>query len=106
MGPQGETGPAGPAGPQGEPGPQSVFGKIYRVNGPIVAAAANAQATSQAFCNPGDSIISGGHIYNLQAGFVRIFSSEGDLVNNSWTAQFTATGNHDVMSIAYCFDNP
>lgn len=61
QGPQGETGPAGPQGPQGIPGPPGEEVTFYKVSSAPLDVAPDNFTSIEAYCNPGDTAVGGGH---------------------------------------------
>jgi hypothetical protein len=114
QGPQGNTGATGATGPQGPAGPQSIAGKTYFVDGPLIQN--QNPADSFAACNPGDTLLSGGFFLlpsNLSnEDYVSAFYSY-PVNSNQWRAVINVVDNSppsnptpDIQARAYCFDNP
>jgi hypothetical protein len=114
QGPQGETGATGATGATG-PG---VFGQIndtnsYHVNGTgIVATAPHTIVSADVFCDPGDSVLSGG--FSIFDGGIPVFPGSiiknsflADSMQNGWSASILAdhTGSQ-ISAFVICFDNP
>lgn len=116
QGPQGAVGPIGPQGPQGETGatgetgPQSVAGKIYKVDGNLVQVVSPDSIPSDAKCNTGDSLISGFHIVTNANNPGSIKQIREQILSSGDTFRVDAQGNSgDTMrfqAFAFCFDNP
>jgi hypothetical protein len=135
QGPTGLNGTQGPAGPQGIQGPQGstgatgatgatgpgVVGQIndtntYHVNG--TGTEANAPHTivsADVFCDPGDSVLSGG--FNIEdggspdfpvfPGSIIKYSFLADSIQNGWSASILADhAESQISAQAICFDNP
>jgi hypothetical protein len=117
QGPQGIQGPIGPNGTQGIQGP-SGFSQIndtntYHVNGTSgFATAANTLVSANAFCDPGDTVLSGG--YSIFDGGVPVFpgsiikfDSFADTALTGWhVIMLAATNQSNINPFAICFDNP
>jgi hypothetical protein len=121
----GTQGPAGPQGIQGIQGPQGVTGATgpvglsqindtnsYHVNGTTgFATAANTLVSADAFCEPGDRVLSGG--YSIFDGGVTVFP--GSIIKFDSFANTALTGWHvtmlaasnisNITPFAICFDN-
>src|SRR5215208_606361 len=125
-GTQGPTGPTGPQGIQGIQGPQGLTGTTgpsglsqindtnsYHVNGTTgFATAANTLVSADAFCEPGDRVLSGG--YTIFDGGVPVFpgsiikfDSFTDTALTGWSVTMLADNNmSNINPFAICFDNP
>ena len=101
QGPMGFNGTNGVNGTQGPPGPSQILStQVY-----VLPSASNFTiGSSTAFCNLGDTVLSGGYIMPTAPGVdfeVRI--SQNTVNDNSWTV---STNGVAVQAIAFCFDNP
>src|SRR5215208_7608639 len=128
-GANGTTGATGPQGPQGIPGIQGLQGltgatgpsglsqindtNSYHVNGTTgFATAANTLVSADAFCEPGDRVLSGG--YTIFDGGVPVFpgsiikfDSFTDTALTGWSVTMLADNNmSNINPFAICFDNP
>jgi hypothetical protein len=130
-GPPGLNGTQGPAGPQGIQGPQGETGatgatgatgpagsslindtNTYLNSTSVIATAANQSVSTDAFCDPGDRVLSGG--YSINDGEIPVFP--GSIIKYSFLADSTQTGwdafmiaSHAGSTLevfAICFDNP
>lgn len=110
-GPRGFNGTNGINGTQGPPGPNQISPlSLYTVRGTSGVSGPNqtSSASSSAFCDIGDSVISwGGRA--VPAGTANStlngIQTEPFLGNGGWF--LAATGRFvDVQVVAYCFDNP
>ena len=115
-GPQGIQGIQGPPGLTGATGPAG-FSQIndtnsYHVNGTTgFATAANTLVSADAFCDPGDRVLSGG--YSIFDGGVPVFpgsiikfDSFADTALTGWHVTMLAANNQSsIDSFAICFDN-
>ena len=121
----GTQGPAGPQGIQGIQGPQGLTGATgpsgfiqindtnsYHVNGTSgFATAANTLVSADAFCDPGDRVLSGG--YSIFDGGVTVFpgsiikfDSFADTALTGWhVTMLAATNISNITPFAICFDN-
>jgi hypothetical protein len=124
----GSNGAQGPPGPQGIPGiqgPQGLTGATghsglsqindtnsYHVNGTTAfATAANTLVSADAFCEPGDRVLSGG--YSIFDGGVTVFpgsiikfDSFADTALTGWHVTMLAANNvSNITPFAICFDN-
>ncbi len=135
QGPPGPQGPIGPNGTQGPPGPQGIQGiqgpqgqtgatgpggfsqindtNTYHVNGTSgFATAAHTLVSADAFCDPGDTVLSGG--YSIFDGGVPVFpgsiikfDSFADTALTGWSVTMLADNNmSNINPFAICFDNP
>jgi collagen triple helix repeat protein len=124
-GTQGPAGPAGPQGIQGIQGPQGLTGAIgpaglsqindtnsYHVNGTTgFATAASTLVSAEAFCEPGDRVLSGGYV--IFDGGVPVFpgsiikrDSFADTALTGWHVDMLAANNmSNITPFAICFDN-
>ena len=143
-GPPGSQGPAGPPGlngTQGPPGPQGiqgppgstgatgatgatgpgVFGQIndtntYHVNGTgTVATAPHTIVSAEVFCEPGDSVLSGGFSifdggspdFPVFPGSIMKYSFLADNTQTGWSASILADhAGSQISAFVICFDNP
>jgi len=134
-GPPGLNGTQGPPGPQGIQGPQGstgatgatgatgpgVVGQIndtntYYVNGTgTVATAPHTIVSADVFCDPGDSVLSGGfsiedggsHDFPVFPGSIIKYSFLADSMQNGWSASILADhAESQISAQAICFDNP
>jgi hypothetical protein len=134
-GPQGPPGMNGTNGTQGPPGPQGIQGiqgpqgptgatgaagftqindtNSYHVNGTSgFATAAFTLVSADAFCDPGDRVLSGG--YSIFDGGVPVFpgsiikfDSFADTALTGWHVTMLAANNQsNINPFAICFDNP
>ena len=125
-GAQGPAGPAGPQGIQGIQGPQGLTGATdpsgfsqindtnsYHVNGTTgFATAANTLVSADAFCDPGDRVLSGG--YSIFDGGVTVFpgsiikfDSFEETASTGWHVTMLAANNmSNITPFSICFDNP
>ena len=125
-GPQGPPGINGTNGTQGPPGPQGPTGATgadgfsqindtnsYHVNGTSgFATAAFTLVSADAFCDPGDRVLSGG--YSIFDGGVPVFpgsiikfNSFADTALTGWHVTMLAANNQsNINPFAICFDNP
>src|SRR5215208_6307622 len=125
-GANGTQGPAGPQGIQGIQGPQGQTGatgpggfsqindtNTYHVNGTSgFATAAHTLVSADAFCDPGDTVLSGG--YSIFDGGVPVFpgsiikfDSFADTALTGWSVTMLADNNmSNINPFAICFDNP
>jgi len=102
-GPQGIPGIPGAIGPQGPAGPNELNStSFYTIFGDFTG------ETSTAFCNSGDTAISGGHRVNATVTEnVNIDLSEKLPTGQGWeTIIFDFGGNATVQTSVNCFDNP
>jgi hypothetical protein len=138
QGPQGPAGPPGLNGTQGPPGARGiqgppgstgatgatgatgpgVFGQInntntYHVNGTgTEATAPHTIVTADVFCDPGDSVLSGG--FSIFDGGISVFPGSiikysflADSMQNGWSASILADhAGSQISAFAICFDNP
>ena len=136
-GTQGPPGPAGPPGLNGTQGPQGIQGtpgstgatgatgatgpagsslindtNTY-VNGTsVIATAANQTVLADAFCDPGDRVLSGGH--SISDGAIPVFPGSiihysflADNTQTGWSANMLASQAGSTLEVfALCFDNP
>jgi hypothetical protein len=110
-GTQGPPGPPGPTGPQGPPGPSSInTTNIYTNVGNTTTGTVNNFITSLAFCDAGDTALSGSFDIN---GTAEIRTFEPLATENGWNATALVTGNAggggpngSVTADVVCFDNP
>jgi hypothetical protein len=114
---QGIQGPIGPNGTQGIQGP-SGFSQIndtntYHVNGTTgLATAPFTFVSSFAFCDSGDTVLSGGHsIFDggvpVFPGSIIKFNSFADTALTGWhTIMLAANNQSSLGAFAICFDNP
>jgi hypothetical protein len=124
-GPPGPTGATGPQGIQGLQGPQGLTGATgpsgfsqindtnsYHVNGTTgFATAASTLVSADAFCEPGDRVLSGG--YSIFDGGVTVFpgsiikfDSFADTALTGWHVTMLAANNiSNITPFAICFDN-
>src|SRR5215208_179252 len=122
----GTQGPPGPQGIQGIQGPQGQTGatgpggfsqindtNTYHVNGTSgFATAAHTLVSADAFCDPGDTVLSGG--YSIFDGGVPVFpdsiikfDSFTDTALTGWSVTMLADNNmSNINPFAICFDNP
>ena len=107
----GPQGPPGPPGPQGPPGNNTInTTDIYTNVGNTTTGTVNNFITSLAFCDAGDTALSGSFAINGTAE-IRIFEP---LANETgWNATALVTGNAggggplgSVTADVVCFDNP
>ena len=125
-GTQGIQGPAGLQGIPGIQGPQGLTGatgpggfsqindtNTYHVNGTSgFATAAHTLVSADAFCDPGDTVLSGG--YSIFDGGVPVFpgsiikfDSFADTALTGWSVTMLAANNvSNINPFAICFDNP
>ncbi len=134
-GPAGLNGTQGPPGPQGIQGPQGstgatgatgatgpgVVGQIndtntYHVNGTgTVATAPHTIVSADVFCDPGDSVLSGG--FNIEdggspdfpifPGSIIKYSFLAGSMQNGWSASILSdNAESTIRAMAICFDNP
>jgi hypothetical protein len=125
-GTNGAQGPPGPQGIQGIQGPQGQTGatgpggfsqindtNTYHVNGTSgFATAAHTLVSADAFCDPGDTVLSGG--YSIFDGGVPVFpgsiikfDSFADTALTGWSVTMLADNNmSNINPFAICFDNP
>ena len=136
-GTQGPPGPAGLNGTQGPPGPQGIQGlqgetgatgatgatgpagfslindtNTYVNRTSVIATATNQSVSADAFCDPGDRVVSGG--YSINDGEIPVFP--GSIIRYSFLADNTQTGwaanmiaDHAGSTLevfGICFDNP
>ena len=102
-GPQGIPGIPGAIGPQGPAGPNELNStSFYTIFGDFTG------ETSTAFCNSGDTAISGGHRVNATVTEnVNIDLSEKLPTGQGWeTIIFDFGGNATVQTSVNCFNNP
>ena len=102
-GPQGIPGIPGAIGPQGPAGPNELNStSFYTIFGDFTG------ETSTAFCNSGDTAISGGHRVNATVtDNVNIDLSEKLPTGDGWeTIIFDFGGNATVQTSVNCFNNP
>ena len=102
-GPQGIPGIPGAIGPQGPAGPNELNStSFYTIFGDFTA------ETSTAFCNSGDTAISGGHHVNASVfDNVNIDVSEKLPTGQGWQTEiFDFGGNATVQTSVNCFNNP
>ena len=127
-----KTGTQGPAGPQGIQGPPGstgatgatgatgpgVFGQIndtntYHVNGTgTEATVPHTIVSADVFCDPGDSVLSGG--FSIFDGGIPVFPGSiikysflADSMQNGWSASILADHvGSQISAFAICFDNP
>jgi len=112
-GQQGPPGPPGPAGPQGPAGPSTInTTNIYTNVGNTTTGTINGGTliTSIAFCDAGDTALSGSFDIN---GTAEIRTFEPLATENGWNATALVTGNAggggntgSVTADVVCFDNP
>jgi hypothetical protein len=113
QGPQGETGATGATGATGPAGSSLINDTNTYVNSTsVIATAANQTVLADAFCDPGDRVLSGG--YRINDGASPVFP--GSIIQYSFLADSTQTGWHAIMLashagstlevFAICFDNP
>ena len=134
-GPAGLNGTQGPTGPQGIQGPQGstgatgatgatgpgVFGQIndtntYHVNGTgTEATAPHTIVSAEVFCDPGDSVLSGGFSifdggspdFPVFPGSIIKYSFLADSMQNGWSASILADhAGSQISAFVICFDNP
>ena len=111
QGPPGPPGPQGPIGPQGPAGPSTInTTNIYTNVGNTTAGTINNFITSIAFCDAGDTALSGSFDIN---GTAEIRTFEPLATENGWNATALVTGNAggggpngSVTADVVCFDNP
>jgi hypothetical protein len=125
-GSNGVQGPPGPQGIQGIQGPQGLPGatgpggfsqindtNTYHVNGTTgFATAAHTLVSADAFCDLGDTVLSGG--YSIFDGGVPVFpgsiikfDSFADTALTGWSVTMLADSNmSNINPFAICFDNP
>lgn len=116
-GPQGIQGIQGPQGETGATGPSGLSEindtNTYTVNGTTgFETASNTLVSADAFCDPGDTVLSGG--YSIFDGTSPVFP--GSIIKFSSFADTALTGWHVIMwannidanitPFAICFDNP
>ena len=110
----GPQGPPGPPGPQGPPGPAGNVTinttNIYTNVGNTTTGTINTFITSLAFCDAGDTALSGSFLIN---GTAEIRTFEPLDTENGWNATALVTGNAggggntgSVTADVVCFDNP
>jgi hypothetical protein len=125
QGPPGSTGATGATGATGVTGATGATGAIgpagsslindtntYVNRTSVIATAANQTVLADAFCDPGDRVLSGG--YSIDDGEIPVFP--GSIIVYSFLADNTQTGWHAIMLashagstlevFAICFDNP
>ena len=109
-----QTGPQGPPGPPGPPGPAGNVTinttSIYTNVGNTTTGTINDFITSLAFCDAGDTALSGSFLIN---GTAEIRTFEPLDTENGWNATALVTGNAggggntgSVTADVVCFDNP
>ncbi|WP_261340705.1 collagen-like protein [Candidatus Nitrosocosmicus hydrocola] len=109
QGPAGPTGATGATGSQGPAGPQSVLGKMYLILG---NQASGNPAISQAFCNPGDTAISGDYSLSEDVGddlrLLRVLEDRAISSYTGWQAQAFGDppNTYDLRVRVNCFNNP
>ncbi len=108
VGPQGIQGPIGPQGIQGPPGITTLVGSTYVVVGPAKTSGpgADASETSQADCNPGDTVLSGGYSIDPTSGgggFRGVHTLP--VGTTGWTTTVLGPAQ-TVQTFAVCFNNP
>ena len=107
----GPQGPPGPPGPQGPPGNNTInTTDIYTNVGNTTTGTINTFITSLAFCDAGDTALSGSFLIN---GTAEIRTFEPLDTENGWNATALVTGNAggggntgSVTADVVCFDNP
>ena len=110
-GTQGPQGPAGPQGPPGPAGPSTInTTNVYTNVGNTTSGTINSFITSIAFCDAGDTALSGSFDIN---GTAEIRTFEPLATENGWNATAIVTGPAggggnlgSVMADVVCFDNP
>ncbi len=136
-GTQGPPGPAGLNGTQGPPGPQGIQGpqgstgatgatgatgpagsslindtNTYVNRTSVIATATNQSVSADAFCDPGDRVVSGG--YSINDGEIPVFPGSiirysflADNTQTGWAANMIASHAGSTLEVfAICFDNP
>ena len=107
----GPQGPPGPPGPQGPPGNNTInTTDIYTNVGNTTTGTINTFITSLAFCDAGDTALSGSFLIN---GTAEIRTFEPLDTEDGWNATALVTGNAggggntgSVTADVVCFDNP
>ena len=107
----GPQGPPGPPGPQGPPGNNTInTTDIYTNVGNTTTGTINTFITSLAFCDDGDTALSGSFLIN---GTAEIRTFEPLDTEDGWNATALVTGNAggggntgSVTADVVCFDNP
>jgi hypothetical protein len=139
QGPQGPAGPPGLNGTQGPQGPQGIQGptgstgatgatgatgpgvsgrindtNTYHVNGTgTMANAPHTIVSADVFCDPGDSVVSGGFSI-FEGGGLPVFPGSiikysflADSMENGWSASILADhAGSQISAFVICFDNP
>ena len=111
-GDRGDTGPIGPNGTQGPPGLNDISSSVYFEEGQPTNLTAGGN-TNQAFCDAGDTVLSGGHnifpstaAENLHIATNSIFF-DGGFMGWQVTVAPTPTPVETVLVVnVWCFDNP
>ena len=136
-GTQGPPGPAGLNGTQGPPGPQGIQGpqgstgatgatgatgpagsslindtNTYVNRTSVISTATNQSVSADAFCDPGDRVVSGG--YSINDGEIPVFPGSiirysflADNTQTGWAANMIASHAGSTLEVfAICFDNP
>ena len=122
-GPQGESGEPGEQGPRGFNGTQGDIGpaglsqinstNFYSRFSEVALDAGNSNSTT-AFCEPGDTALSGGHLVggvNQGTHIFELISSQlNDPFNDGWTVDGQYSGatpdSVNLFAQVNCFDNP
>jgi hypothetical protein len=113
QGPPGSIGATGATGATGPAGSSLINDTNTYVNGTsVIATAANQTVLADAFCDPGDRVLSGGH--SISDGAIPVFPGSiiqySFLVDNTqtgWSAHMLASQAGSTLEVfALCFDNP
>ena len=131
QGPPGLNGTQGPSGPQGIQGPPGSTGatgatgatgpagsslindtNTYVNRTSVISTATNQSVSADAFCDPGDRVVSGG--YSINDGEIPVFPGSiirysflADNTQTGWAANMIASHAGSTLEVfAICFDNP
>jgi len=113
QGPQGETGATGATGATGPAGFSLINDTNTYVNRTsVISTATNQSVSADAFCDPGDRVVSGG--YSINDGEIPVFPGSiirysflADNTQTGWAANMIASQAGSTLEVfAICFDNP
>jgi hypothetical protein len=113
QGPQGETGATGATGATGPAGSSLINDTNTYVNRTsVISTATNQSVSADAFCDPGDRVVSGG--YSINDGEIPVFPGSiirysflADNTQTGWAANMIASQAGSTLEVfAICFDNP
>jgi hypothetical protein len=113
QGPQGETGATGATGATGPAGSSLINDTNTYVNRTsVISTATNQSVSADAFCDPGDRVVSGG--YSINDGEIPVFPGSiirysflADNTQTGWAANMIASHAGSTLEVfAICFDNP